>query len=54
MATMLKKSMSPDSPQCKEQGVIHKISILQNSPKHSASLNTLLQTIIWTTPVFRC
>ena len=50
MATTLKKSISPDSPQCEEQCVIHKILILQNSSKHSVFFNTLLQTIIWTAP----
>ena len=50
MATTLKKSISPDSPQCEEQREIYKISILQNFSKHSAFFNTLLQTIIWTAP----
>ena len=50
MATTLKMSISPDSPQCKEQCVILKISILQNFSKHSAFFNTLLQTIVWTAP----
>ena len=56
MATTLKKSISLDSPQCEEQGVIHKNVNFTNSPKHSAFLNTLLQTIIRTTPDFgaRC
>ena len=52
MATTLKKSISPDSPQCEEQDVIHKILNFTNSPKHSAYLNILLQTIIRITPDF--
>ena len=50
MATTLKMSISPDSPQCEKQCVILKISILQNFSKHSAFVNTLLQTIAQTAP----
>ena len=50
MATMLKMSISTDSPQCEKQYVIHKISILQNFSKTSSIFNTLLQTIVWTAP----
>ena len=50
MLWQLKKSISPDSPQCEEQCVSHKISILQNFTKTFSILNTLLQTIAWTTP----
>ena len=52
MATTLKKSIFPDSPRYKDQRLTHKILILQNSSKHSAFFNTLLQTIIQTTPDF--
>ena len=52
MATTLKRSISPDSPQCEEQDVIHKNLNFTNSPKHSAFLNILLQTIIRITPDF--
>ena len=50
MATTLKTSISPDSPQCKEECVIHKISILQNFTETFSIFNTLLQTIVWTAP----
>ena len=50
MATTLKKSIFPDSPQYEEQCVTHRILILQNSSKHSVFFNTLLQTIIQTAP----
>ena len=33
MATTLKKSISPDSPQCEEQGVTIKFQFLQNFSK---------------------
>ena len=47
---MLKKSIFPDSPQCEEQGVVHKISILQNFSKTFSNYNILLQTIVRTAP----
>ena len=50
MATTLKKSISPDSPQCKEQCVTHKISILQNFSKTYSIYDILLQTIVRTAP----
>ena len=50
MATTLKMSISSDSPQCEEQCVILKISILQNFSKTFSILNTLLQTIVRTAP----
>ena len=47
---MLKKSISPDCPQCEEQCVAHKISILQNFSKTFSIYNILLQTIVQTAP----
>ena len=51
MATTLKMSISPDSPQCKEQCVILKISILQIFSKTFSIYNTSFQTIVWTAPI---
>ena len=48
MATTLKRSTSPDSPQCEEQYVTHKISILQNFSKTYSIYNIVLQTIVRT------
>ena len=50
MATTIKMSISPDSPQCEEQCVILKISILQNLSKTFSIYNTSLQTIVRTAP----
>ena len=50
MATMLKMSISPDSPQYEEQCVAHKNAILQNFSKTFSIYNILLQTIIRTAP----
>ena len=46
MATTLKKSISPDSPQCEEQCVTIKFF------KFYSIYNLLLQTIFWTTRHF--
>ena len=50
MATTLKKSISQDSPQCEEQCVAHKISILQIFSKTVSIYTMLLQTIVRTAP----
>ena len=52
MATTLKKFISLDSPQCEEQYVSYKISILQNLFKMSSIYNISLQTIFQTAPHF--
>ena len=48
MATTLKRSISPDSPQCEEQCVSYKISIFTKFSKIYSNHNVLLQTIFWT------
>ena len=50
MATTLKKSISPDSPQCEEQCVDIKISIFTKFSKIYSIYNILLQTIFQTAP----
>ena len=52
MATTLKKSISPDSPQCKEQCVAIKTSIFTKFSKIHSICNILLQTIFRTVPHF--
>ena len=52
MATTLKMSISPYSPQCEEQCVTYKISILQNFQKIYSIYNIVLQTIVWAAPHF--
>ena len=49
MATTLKKSISPDSPQCDEQCVAIQFQFLQNFSKIYSIYNILLQTIFRTT-----
>ena len=48
MATTLKKSISPDSPQCKEQYVAIKFQFFTKLSKIYSIYNVLLQTIFWT------
>ena len=50
METTLKKSIFPDSPQCEEQGVAHKISILQIFSETFSIYNIILQTTVRTAP----
>ena len=52
MATTLKKSISPDSPQCEEQCSAIKFHFIQNFSKIYDIYNILLQTIFWTAPHF--
>ena len=52
MATTLKKAISPDSPQCKEQCSVIKFQFLQNFFKFYGIYNILLQTIFQTAPLF--
>ena len=52
MATTLKKSISPDSPQCEEQCVAIKFQFFTKFSKIYSIYNILLQTIFWTAPHF--
>ena len=52
MATTLKKSISPDYPQCEKQCVSYKISIFTKFSKIYNIHNILLQTIFQTAPHF--
>ena len=48
MATTLKKSIPPDSPQCEEQCVAIKFQSFTKFSKIYSIYNVLLQTIFWT------
>ena len=52
MANTLKKSISPDSPQCEEQCVAIKFQSFTKFSKIYSIYNILLQTIFWTAPHF--
>ena len=52
MAITLKKSISPDSPQCEEQCVAIKFQCFTKFFKIYSIYNVLLQTIFWTAPYF--
>ena len=52
MATTLKKSISPDSPQCEEQCVATRFQSFTKFSKIYSIYNVLLQTIFQTAPHF--
>ena len=49
MVTTLKKSVSPDCPQCEEQCVAIKFQSLQNFSKSTAFITYYCRPFFWTT-----